>query len=308
MMKKENIEVSKNKILIIDQDSSVYMPLESILVYDWEVITVNSGDEGVSKALSDKPDLIFLNAMIPSMKGLETLSALKKSADLDKIPVIIVANAIDEAVEEESFNLGAADFICMPFRSAMIKARVKNQLQIVNQIKTIEQLGLTDPLTSLYNRRGFNDRYNSEWRRCIREKVPVSFIMLDVDKFMDYNDTYGHPQGDLLLKIMASLFEGTARRPTDVVTRLRGQEFGILLPNTPMEPALDIAENIRDSVERLRLLTEDGETETKITVSIGVASIVPSTELNPDTLVNEAEKFLSKAKASGRNRVCSEKN
>ena len=303
-----NNEESKNTILIIDEDSTLYLQLESILVYDWEVISEKSGAEGLSRALSAKPDLIFLNALLPSKKGLETLVALKDSPELNKIPVIIVANDTDEALEEESFTLGATDFISMPFRSAMIKARVKNQLQILNQIKTIEQLGLTDNLTNLYNRRGFNDKYIPEWKRCLREKSPVSFLMLDVDKFTNYNDTYGHPQGDLLLKILADIFDKAARRPTDFVARRRGNEFGILLPNTELEPALKIAEKIRDSVDRLRLLTDDGETETKITISIGLACMVPSSELNPDILISDAEKYLSKAKASGRNRVCSEKN
>ena len=303
-----NIENDKNIILIIDEDSTVYLQLESILVYDWDVISEKSREDGLSRALTDKPDLIFLNALLPSKKGLETLCALKDSPELNKIPVIIVSNDTDEAVEEESFTLGAADFISMPFRSAMIKARVKNQLQILNQIKTIESLGSTDHLTNLYNRRGFNDKYIPEWKRCIREKAPVSFLMLDVDKFTDYNDTYGHPQGDLLLKILADMFDKAARRPTDFVSRRRGNEFGILLPNTDLEPALKIAENIRDSVDRLRLLTDDGETETKTTLSIGVSCMVPSTEINPDILISDAEKYLSKAKASGRNRVCSEKN
>ena len=301
-------EESKNTILIIDEDSTVYLQLESILVYDWEVSSEKSAKDGLSRALSLKPDLIFLNALLPSKKGLETLCTLKDSPELNKIPVIIVASDTDEALEEESFTLGAADFLSMPFRSAMIKARVKNQLQILNQIKTIEQLGMTDKLTNLYNRRGFNDKYTSEWKRCIREKAPVSFLMLDVDKFTDYNDTYGHPQGDLLLKILADMFEKAARRPTDFASRRRGNEFGILLPNTDLEPAIKIAERIRDSVDRLRLLTDDGETETKTTLSIGVACMVPSTDANPDALISNAEKYLSKAKASGRNRVCSEKN
>ena len=297
----------KSTILAVDDEPTTLIILETILSPDWDVITAGSGEEGLAKALSDNPDLILLDIVMPGMNGFETLKALKDSTETQNIPVIIVTVDNNDVTQEKCFNLGAVDFITKPFSSVIVRARVKNQLQIVNQIRTIERLGLIDPLTNIRNRRSFNDRLNTEWRRCLREKAPLSFMMVDVDKFKDYNDTYGHPQGDTLLKTLAMIFESSARRPADIIARLGGEEFGLLLPNTPLKPALEIAESIRESVETLRVMTADGKTETRTTISIGVAAIIPTEEAHADDLICKADQLLYTAKASGRNKVCSGK-
>ncbi|MCL2478122.1 MAG: diguanylate cyclase [Treponema sp.] len=298
----------KSTILAIDDEPITLIILETILTPDWNVITAESGEEGLKKSLAVIPDLILLDIMMPGMNGFDTLKILKESVETQNIPVIIITVENNDATEEKCFNLGAVDFISKPFSSVVVRARVKNQLQIVNQFRTIERLGLIDPLTNIRNRRSFNDRLNTEWRRCLREKAPLSFLMIDVDKFKDYNDTYGHPQGDTLLKTLAMIFESSARRPADIIARLGGEEFGLLLPNTSLKPATEIAENIRESVEALRVLTADGRTDTKITISIGVAAIVPTEDLHAEDLICKADENLYMAKASGRNRVCSGKN
>jgi len=245
--------------------------------------------------------------MMPGMNGFETLKILKESVETQNLPVIIITVENNDATEEKCFNLGAVDFISKPFSSVVVRARVKNQLQIVNQFRTIERLGLIDPLTNIRNRRSFNDRLNTEWRRCLREKAPLSFLMLDVDKFKDYNDTYGHPQGDTLLKTLAMIFESSARRPADIIARLGGEEFGLLLPNTSLKPAMEIAETIRESVESLRVLTADGRSDTRTTISIGVAALVPTEDMHAEDLICKADEYLYMAKTSGRNKVCSGK-
>jgi len=303
----DNFINKKSTILAIDDEPITLIILETILTPDWNVITAGSGEDGLKRALAEIPDLILLDIMMPGMNGFETLKILKESVETQNIPVIIITVENNDATEEKCFNLGAVDFISKPFSSVVVRARVKNQLQIVNQFRTIERLGLIDPLTNIRNRRSFNDRLNTEWRRCLREKAPLSFLMVDVDKFKDYNDTYGHPQGDTLLKTLAMIFESSARRPADIIARLGGEEFGLLLPNTALKPAMEIAENIRESVEELRVLTADGRTETKTTISIGVASIVPSEESHAEELICKADELLYMAKASGRNRVCSGK-
>ena len=300
----DDIINKKSKVLAIDDDSTMLLVLESILASEWEFLSADCGEEGLKKAMSEIPDLILLDLLMPGMDGFQVLDALKKAAETQNIPVIIVAADNTEATEEKCFNMGAADYITKPFRTIIIRARVKNQLQILSQIRTIERLGLIDPLTNIRNRRSFNDRLTTEWRRCLREKLPLSFLMVDVDKFKNYNDTYGHPQGDTLLKSLAMVFESLARRPADIVARLGGEEFGLLLPETGLKPALEIAENIRSSVEELRIMTADRKTETRTTVSIGAASCIPTENMLSEELVSRADEFLYQAKKSGRNRVC----
>jgi diguanylate cyclase (GGDEF)-like protein len=170
----------------------------------------------------------------------------------------------------------------------------------------IERIGLVDPLTDIPNRRCFDDRLAGEWRRAQREKKTVSFMMMDVDKFKNYNDTWGHPQGDALLKVFSHIFAESVRRPGDLAARLGGEEFGVLLPDTSLKGAMEIAEEIRARVESATVPTADGKTLTSATISIGVASAVPGDGITPQELLSQADRCLYKAKEGGRNRVCSE--
>ncbi|GHU44205.1 hypothetical protein FACS1894111_11110 [Clostridia bacterium] len=164
----------------------------------------------------------------------------------------------------------------------------------------------TDPLTGLPNRRKFNKHIEKEWERAIRVRTPISFMMLDVDKFKVYNDTYGHPQGDELLKSVAEIFFSVIQRPEDLVARLGGEEFGILLPNTILESALHVAEKVRARTEAMRVVTLTDNIVTTATISIGVVSVIPQLGDTIEDFIERADKNLYTAKESGRNRVCSD--
>jgi len=157
----------------------------------------------------------------------------------------------------------------------------------------IEILNITDPLTNLYNRRYFSEAMDREFLRSIRQKESLSFLMIDADKFKDYNDTYGHLLGDELLASLAVIFKRTARRTADLVFRMGGEEFGVLLPSTDSRGAHLIAERIREEVQA----------QTKITVSVGVASVFPQVGESSEKLLKLADSNLYKAKEMGRNRV-----
>jgi len=159
--------------------------------------------------------------------------------------------------------------------------------------KKIEILSITDHLTKLYNRRFFSVSIKKEFARAIRQKESLSFLMIDVDKFKDYNDTYGHLQGDELLASLAKVFKGIVKRSGDLVFRMGGEEFGVLLPNTDLNGAFSIAEKIREEVQN----------STEITVSVGLACALPQIGENSDTLLKLADNNLYKAKEIGRNRV-----
>ncbi|MDR1301943.1 MAG: diguanylate cyclase [Treponema sp.] len=163
--------------------------------------------------------------------------------------------------------------------------------------------GLIDPLTGLANRRNFDTCLQDEWKRAIRDRQPISFLMMDLDKFKDYNDTYGHPQGDLLLKTVASIFAASAKRPADLAVRMGGEEFALLLPNTELTGALYIAERIRLDVEKTEVPLINGNGLSSITVSIGIACTIPTVQDKAENLVSCADHYLYDAKLQGRNRV-----
>jgi diguanylate cyclase (GGDEF)-like protein len=220
--------------------------------------------------------------------------------------VIIITGLDSESDEEKGFMLGAVDYITKPFRNAIVIARVRTHLQILHQIRMIERLGLVDPLTDIPNRRCFDERIAVEWRRAQREKTPIAFMMMDVDRFKAYNDTYGHPQGDVLLKSLARIIAAAARRPGDLAVRLGGEEFGVLMPDTDLKGALEVAEEIRANVEAARVPTVDRQTLSSVTISIGVTALVPDDHTVMANFIARADELLYAAKEGGRNRVCSD--
>ena len=169
----------------------------------------------------------------------------------------------------------------------------------------IEMDSLTDPLTKIFNRRYYEKIIEQEFARMEKEEKPISLIMLDIDFFKKCNDTYGHSQGDEVLKTIANIFVKHARREHDFVFRLGGEEFGVLLIGINERGAVQIAEKIRMEVEETKIQLKGTNEHISITVSAGVASFVPPhIEQNPQTLYNIADEMLYKAKETGRNRVC----
>jgi diguanylate cyclase (GGDEF)-like protein len=171
-----------------------------------------------------------------------------------------------------------------------------------NYIRTIENLIMTDQLTGIPNRRNLDERMFTEWNRAIRDHMPISILMIDVDKFKNYNDTYGHQQGDVVLQTVAKIFTQTLMRPTDFAARWGGEEFIVLLPNTNLNGAMNIAEHIRASVEDTLIPCGDGST-TRVTVSIGVNSLTPIPNISVDLFISSADEALYTAKRTGRNKV-----
>jgi len=295
----------KHRLLIVDDEASVLLILNRILSGEYEIITAKTGNEALKLAQEQHPDLILLDILLPDLDGYNVIVQLKSNEETNAIPVIFITGLTSEEDEEKSFLLGAADYIIKPFKPAAIRARIRKHLEILNQMKALEGIGLTDSLTGLPNRRSFEDRMEMEWRRAAREQKPLSFLMVDFDGFKIYNDTYGHLQGDSLLRAAAGVFTAWAKRPADHPARLGGEEFGILLPDTELKPALVIAEGIRAAVEGLRLPVKESKKLSSVTVSIGVNSIVPQRDNSITDFIAGADEALYTAKKAGKNRVCS---
>lgn len=306
------------KILIVDDELSNLEILTRILkpgciqnanTYaesinsNYTLCVAKSGQAALRKVIDEKPDLILLDVIMPDMNGFEVLSALKESETTRGIPVIFITGLDSVGDEEKGFSLGAVDYITKPFHNSLVRARVKTHLRIVEQMRTIEMLGLMDTLTNIPNRRGFDNQITTEWARAIREKKPVSLLMIDIDHFKCLNDTYGHQQGDETLKTIAKVMKQALKRPADFVSRWGGEEFAVILPNTDSNGALAVAESIRSNMELTMINCLCGASPLRVTVSIGVATAEPNLSgLIPD-FIAQADKALYSAKEAGRNRV-----
>jgi len=298
--------MSENKkeytILITDDEKFNLEILGSILSPMYNILIARNGVRTLEIAKQNAPDLILLDVIMTDMNGFEVISKLKESEHTLNIPVIFITGLTDPADEERGFFLGAVDYITKPFNKSIVKARVDTHIKIVDQMRTIERIGQIDPLTRIANRRGFDNRFAADWGRALREQTPISYIIMDIDKFKKYNDTYGHHQGDIALKAFADTASKTITRANDFLARWGGEEFVILLPNTDIVGAAEVAESIRNNIENLKITTEEGES-TSITVSVGVNSVTPVAETSATDFMDNADRALYKAKELGRNRV-----
>jgi diguanylate cyclase (GGDEF)-like protein len=168
--------------------------------------------------------------------------------------------------------------------------------------RRLEALSTTDGLTGIANRRRFDEALANEWNRALRIHEPVALLMLDVDLFKKYNDHYGHQAGDECLRSVAKIFEANSRRSSDLAARYGGEEFALIATNTDAARAMRLAEAICNSIESLGMPHADSSYE-KVTVSIGVAVIIPDNTLQAESLVHQADEALYHAKHQGRNRV-----
>ncbi len=167
----------------------------------------------------------------------------------------------------------------------------------------MEQLAVTDGLTMVYNHRYFQERLEKEVRRAERHNLSLSLMMLDVDFFKRYNDTYGHPKGDIVLKKITDILRETVR-DIDIIARYGGEEFVIILPETVHRDSLHIAERVRKRVESFKFPGENEEDEVHLSVSIGLTTYPSFKAKNRADIIDQADKALYRAKENGRNQVC----
>jgi diguanylate cyclase (GGDEF)-like protein/PAS domain S-box-containing protein len=184
-----------------------------------------------------------------------------------------------------------------------ISERKRSEQQLQDAYRTVEALALTDGLTGLANRRHFDQYLATEWRRGMRAHQPLSLLMLDVDLFKAYNDSYGHQRGDSCLKQIAESCMDVVSRPGDLVARFGGEEFVVIMPSTESEGAMQVAEDICEAL-RSRRLPHSGSPLGIVTISIGCATLIPTFGKHAPDLIETADHALYAAKHNGRNQVC----
>ncbi|MDR1688051.1 MAG: diguanylate cyclase [Clostridiales bacterium] len=301
-VKTPTAENKKTSLLIIDDEATNLMALVHILGKDYKIYSAQSGQEAIKKAEEFSPDMILLDILMPVMDGYEVIAHLKSSEKTKHIPVIFVSGLDSVESEEKGLQLGAVDYIIKPFRAAIVKLRVDNQIKMLEQIKMIERLSMIDQLTNIANRRSFDNRLSVEWNNAARQATPVSLLMIDVDLFKNYNDKWGHQQGDVALKKIAEVFTKSLKRKSDFTARWGGEEFVVLLPGTDAKGGLNIAECIRKKIEAAEIPYKGKIT--KVTISVGVNTVVPNRNNSIDTFISGADTALYRAKETGRNKVC----
>ncbi|MBB5368663.1 MULTISPECIES: diguanylate cyclase domain-containing protein [unclassified Janthinobacterium] len=292
------------RILIVDDAMENIQVLHQLLREEHEVLFALSGEKALEIAGKQLPDLILLDAVMPGMDGYAVCKALRESEALQAIPIIFVTALNQPEDETRALEAGAVDFITKPFNAAVVRARVRTQLTIKRQADAMRELSLTDTLTGVANRRSFNDTMESEWRRCARDGVAMAIIMADIDHFKDFNDTYGHQAGDLCLQQVSAAMRRCATRPPDLLARYGGEEFIVLLPQETREGAEVVAQRILEEVRALHIPHARSSVGPHVTVSLGMASILPAEGMDASLLIRAADALLYRAKHSGRDRYC----
>ncbi len=305
-------------ILIVDDDLFMRKILVRYLEREnYRVVEAENGMEALKIYQERQPDMILLDALMPVLDGFECCSRLQKLPNGDHTPVLIITALEDRESVDHAYEVGASDYVTKPIHWAVLRQRVRRlleqsnlriQLEAANQqlavvIEELRRLVSIDGLTQVANRRCLDEYLDQECRRSQRENNPISLVLCDIDFFKNYNDNYGHQDGDYCLKEVAQAISKCTNRPADLVARYGGEEFAIVLPNTDAEGAMNVALRATEIVRSLKLTHNFSKVANYVTISCGVATLFSFSEIQVVNLIKSADLALYLAKAEGRNCV-----
>lgn len=294
----------QQSILIVDDMASNIKLLANGLKNEYQILVANNGIKALNIARSDTPpDLILLDILMPDINGYEVCRLLKNDPTTHDIPIIFVSALNDTFDEEKGLNLGAVDYISKPFHLPIVRARIRNQMTLKRKTDLLENMSHLDGLTQIANRRQFDERFEQETARCIRNHQYLAIIMIDIDFFKAYNDNYGHGKGDQCLIKVANALDQVLQRASDLFARYGGEEFVAILPDTPPDSVAQLAESMRLVIEQLALEHAYSPIATHVTISLGFACEVMTQVEQAQSLLTKADKALYQAKANGRNQI-----
>ena len=239
---------------------------------------------------------------MPEMDGFTLLKELKGTELTRFIPVILLTSLADIQYEERGLLLGAVDYVTKPFSPVIIKARVNTHIQLYHYQMQFRRQAMVDELTGVANRRRYEGESLAKWREAIRFGMPLSICMFDIDKFKLYNDTFGHPAGDKVIKAVAETASSMLRRGTDFFARYGGEEFVALILGGSAESDFTHLKAVRQAVENLHI-PHNPEVSQWVTVSIGGITVLPKLGTSYDMYLKMADAMLYDAKRFGRNQV-----
>lgn len=322
-------------ILVADDDKTIRVLLREAMEQEgYRVVEVNDGKQCLDAYETVKPDIVLLDAVMPVMDGFtcckhllqiarnnlisalatfDTESALGNNV-ISKLwkrtPILMITSLDDEASVDRAFEAGATDYVTKPIHWAVLRQRLRRllqQAQVYKQLEAANQalqhLANVDGLTGLANRRRFDDYLNTQWINLAQEELPLSLMLCDIDFFKFYNDKYGHPAGDVCLQQVGAVLKQNAQKTQDLVARYGGEEFAVIMPNTHAAGAVHVAKGMQAGVRDLQIVHHGSAVSQYVTLSMGVATIIPTWESSPSDLIVAADKALYQAKANGRDRI-----
>jgi diguanylate cyclase (GGDEF)-like protein len=290
-------------ILIVDDEVANIEVLNAALEDEFEICFATSGEEAIRITLEVLPDLILLDILMPGLDGYEVCRRLKEDPLIADVPIIFTTGLGDQEAEVRGLSLGAIDYVTKPISPVIVRARVRNHIELKRMRDRLAELAVTDALTGLGNRRRLEQTLRLETARLARTADWLSVVMLDIDFFKLFNDTYGHPAGDHCIAMVAAALNRAVRRAADLTARYGGEEFACVLPGSEHEAAMVVAHSIRDQVHSLGIPHMRSAAGAYVTVSVGVATARCMPGMAPELWIKAADRQLYLAKAAGRNHV-----
>lgn len=304
MNRKELKPFSECRVLIVDDEPMSRMLLESILMPVFQCDTAQSGKEAILYCADKLPDLVLLDMNMPDTDGLDVCRALKANGATADIPVIFVTSTLDIESENACWEVGASDFVMKPVNASTLTHRIKTH--VLNKLRTefLETMTYHDQLTGQYNRMYLTKEIPLLIKQVARDNGSVGAIMIDIDFFKLFNDTYGHLEGDQCLSRVAQLVSSVMKRPKDAVIRFGGEEFLVILPYIDNAGASLLAQELVEIVRKAEIPHSHG-IGNKVSISVGytVWQANKVAEEGVEALIEEADVKLFEAKEQGRNQV-----
>lgn len=304
--------------ILLAEDSKTSQVMISSYIKDagHEIVIANNGQQAVDKFVDDRPDLVLMDVIMPVKDGVEAAQEIRELCEKenDWIPIIFLSAMSESKDIVRAIDAGGDDYLTKPIEAVVLNAKLKamqritemrQQLQHANH--ELRMMAVIDGLTGIANRRHFDETIIKEVKRAVRNNTALSLMMADIDYFKPYNDNYGHQAGDDCLKYVAKTLAKVSKRPGDLVARYGGEEFITILPETGIEGAKVISEEMRAAISKLNFTHQYSQTADYLTISCGIATVQPNKKDDVKTisykLLKEADKALYQAKANGRNQV-----
>lgn len=298
--------LQRQTILVVDDVKENTKMLSALLSKQARILFSLSGKQALDIIEREIPDLILLDVVMPDLSGYDVCRKLKSDPRTQDIPIIFVTGLSDEEDEEVGLSMGAIDYIIKPYKPAVVEARVSNILRLQAMSKALrdsneelQRLATTDPLTGIANRRHFLSQANIEISRSLRGGHEMALVMIDLDRFKQINDTYGHDVGDKALIATVETLQKSLR-DSDVLGRFGGEEFAMYLPETGEEGAVLLANRLREKIAECVVPTPQGDLS--FTCSMGIHVVQSGTETVDEALI-KADSAMYSAKSNGRNQV-----
>ncbi|MBN1353303.1 MAG: diguanylate cyclase [Candidatus Omnitrophica bacterium] len=292
----------KAKILICDDEPAIREALNTILVSEgFEVIVASDGKVAIELFKKESPDLIILDVSMPGMTGIEVLDNIKIYLGEKYVPVIFLTASIRIDHKLKAFHGGAVDYLIKPVSPEELIARIQNFLEIKEKHDTLKAEATYDWMTGALNKGHFLRKAEEELEKSLRNKVPLTFILIDIDSFKRINDTLGHLAGDKVIREFAARLKRFIRR-VDLMGRFGGDEFIVMLSHKAEKQAHIVAERLKKSMKRPVVFETS---EISITISMGIVEVKGAKGVDMTGLLKVADKALYEAKSKGGNRYVS---